>query len=143
MRQEFKNDWPRYCPFCGHLLQDPEKEEEIRSCHICRNTYLVHPFQDKQYSGHEEWYDIPGFLGIYQVSSHLRVRSLDRISASGRRLSGRLMSTYPKKNELYVALCKNGRQREYNVQTLLSKAKQEKRRLGGQNAVNELRLSVN
>ena len=131
MRQEFKNSRPRYCPFCGHLLQDQGKEE-ICSCHICGNTYLVHPFQDNQYSGQEEWYDIAGFLGIYQVSSHLRVRSLDRISASGRRLSGRLMSTYPKKNELYVALCKNGRQKEYNVQSLLSKAKQEKRRLGGQ-----------
>ena len=95
MRQEFKNDRPQYCPFCGHLLQDPEKEEEICSCHICGNTYLVHMFQSDQYSGQEEWYGHRGISGIYQVSSHLRVRSLDRISASGRRLSGRLMSTLP------------------------------------------------
>lgn len=129
-KQRFAESLARYCPFCGHLLQEPETEEEIRSCHICGNTYLIHAFPDGQYAGKEEWYDVPDFWGIYQVSSHLRVRSMDRISASGRKLNGKIMSTYQKNNELYIALCKNGQQKEHNVQSLLSKAKQEKRGCG-------------
>lgn len=36
----------------------------------------------------EQWRDIAGFEGIYQVSDHGRVRSLDRVDCRGRRLKG-------------------------------------------------------
>ena len=45
----------------------------------------------------EEWKDIKGFVGCYQVSSFGRIRSIPRISAYNRRLSGRIMT-----------LCKKG-----------------------------------
>lgn len=126
MQNKNKEKGAGYCPFCGHQLLEPGGEEAICSCYVCGNTYLIHTFPDNQYASKEDWYDIPGFLGIYQVSSHLRIRSLDRVSANGRRLTGRLMTTYPKNNEVYIALSKNCRQKEYNVQTLLTKAKQQK-----------------
>lgn len=44
-----KNSQPQYCPFCGHLLQELETEEEIRSCYICGNNYLIHSFLNSQY----------------------------------------------------------------------------------------------
>lgn len=50
----------------------------------------------------EEWKDIAGYEGIYQVSNLGRVRSLDRITPHGHKLKGRVLRTpinsrgYPK-----------------------------------------------
>ena len=41
----------------------------------------------------EEWRDVVGFEGVYQVSSLGRVRSLPRIDARGLRLKGKVLST--------------------------------------------------
>jgi len=50
---------------------------------------------------HEEWRDIPGAEGAYQVSNHGRIRGLDRTVQRGNdtlRISGRPICTPPKSN---------------------------------------------
>lgn len=42
--------------------------------------------------GNEKWLPIPGYEGAYEVSDLGRVRSLDRISAQGRPIKGRVLS---------------------------------------------------
>lgn len=41
----------------------------------------------------EEWRDVVGFEGIYQVSNQGRVRSVDRIDSAGKRQRGKLKRT--------------------------------------------------
>lgn len=38
-----------------------------------------------------EWRDVPGYGGAYQVSDHGEIRSVDRISARGHRVKGRVL----------------------------------------------------
>lgn len=40
----------------------------------------------------ETWRPMPGWAGVYEVSDHGRVRSLDRVSASGKRVAGRILT---------------------------------------------------
>lgn len=44
----------------------------------------------------EEWRDIAGYEGFYQVSSRGRVRSLDRITSDGKHLKGKLKTSSSK-----------------------------------------------
>lgn len=44
----------------------------------------------------EEWRDIVGYEGFYQVSSRGRVRSLDRITSDGKHLKGKLKTSSSK-----------------------------------------------
>lgn len=64
----------------------------------------------------EEWVDIPGYEGCYQVSSHGQVRSLPRPY----RNSTKILKLRPnKKGYLRVALCKDGKCKDYKVHRLV------------------------
>lgn len=77
----------------------------------------------------EEWRDIPGSRGRYQVSSHGRVRSTDRIvlCADGveRPWPGRILKTFPVNRAgdrmLTLALVE-GERRNYFVHDLMQRA---------------------
>jgi len=72
---------------------------------------------------HETWLPVPGYEGSYEVSDYGRVRSVDRIDASGNRRRGRAMSQsfthngYPK-----VTLTKFGKERVRKVHHLVLEA---------------------
>ena len=42
----------------------------------------------------EIWKPVVGYEGLYEVSSYGRVRSLDKISADGRRIKGKTLTHY-------------------------------------------------
>ena len=42
----------------------------------------------------EIWKPVVGYEGLYEVSSYGRVRSLDKISADGRRIKGKILTPY-------------------------------------------------
>lgn len=52
----------------------------------------------------EEWRDIRGYEGLYQVSNTGLVRSLDR-KVNGKFLRGKMLSCYSKHTYPVVALC--------------------------------------
>ena len=111
------NEKLQYCPFCGYkFLDDQDSTHNLYNCRQCGRSFLVHQFADPIADTEETWMDIPGFQGTYQISNHLRVRSLNRTSSANRRLSGKIMSTYRKGHgqEIYVALCKEGRQKLFH-----------------------------
>lgn len=61
----------------------------------------------------EEWKDIKGYEGIYQVSDLGRVRSLDRLSANRRKLKGKILKLFKKPDGyLQVGLCKDGKEKK-------------------------------
>lgn len=77
----------------------------------------------------EAWRDIAGYEGMYQVSDHGRVRSLDRIVADGkggqRRHPGKMLKASPNKSLGYpmVSLHRNGvREQEALVHRLVAAA---------------------
>lgn len=77
----------------------------------------VHPTQ-------ENWRAIPGFEGLYEVSDHGRVRSLDRERRSWgggtARIKGRLLKACTNKNGYQqVDLYKNGKRRMSYVHSLV------------------------
>ncbi len=71
----------------------------------------------------EQWRDLPGYLGIYQVSSHGRVRSLPRtiIRSNGapQFIRGRIMKTPLSLGYPVVNLSNNGPQRVVPVHRLI------------------------
>ena len=46
----------------------------------------------------EEWRDIEGYEGLYQVSNLGKVKSLDRVDCRGRKLKGKIMKQKLTKN---------------------------------------------
>ena len=80
----------------------------------------------------EEWRAIPGYEGLYEVSSEGRVRSLDRVISCtrsdsagpfGRDLQGReLKQSTDRTGRLSVNLSRNGRARKRRVHTLVAEA---------------------
>lgn len=109
MQEERKG---RYCPYCGYDSLIIHRDES-QDCPKCRTHFVVHRLQQACYAGEEKWYDIPGFVGTYQVSTYYRVR---RICADG---GFRTMSVYQKNRELYTSLRKKDWSKEYNVKNLL------------------------
>lgn len=68
----------------------------------------------------EEWRDIPGYEGLYQVSNTGRVKSLLRLDAKGRRIKGKMMMLRPShKGYLKVPLTKGGKQKNKFVHNLV------------------------
>lgn len=113
-----------FCPFCGYRNLFIHDDASVY-CPKCGSGFRVkagHPEPD--YSD-ETWFDLPGFQGRYQVSSHLRIRSVDRTKEDNRRSSVKLIAVYPKNNELYATLWRDGGHREYNVASLLADAKRQ------------------
>lgn len=75
----------------------------------------------------EEWKDIPGYEGMYQVSSFGKVKSLDRDIAMHppqcrRNIKGKIMKLYTKDGYKRVCIAKNGKQRKYWVHRLVAMA---------------------
>ena len=57
----------------------------------------------------EQWVTVPGFEGLYEASTHGRVRSLDRVDFGGRHIRGRVLKPgVLKSGRLQVSLCKDG-----------------------------------
>ena len=71
----------------------------------------------------EEWRDVKGFEGIYQVSSEGRVRSLDRIDNSGHFRKGFIKSLTKKKTGyLVTALYNDNKYTHIGVHRLVAQA---------------------
>lgn len=74
----------------------------------------------------EEWRDIEGYEGIYQISNLGRVRSLSRIVARNRggpkKQAGQILSITVRKGPyLGVTLSKNGRKKNFTIHRLLAR----------------------
>lgn len=71
----------------------------------------------------EEWRDIVGYEGYYQVSSLGRVRSLDRLNSRGVPLIGNIMKSNSN-NKWYkvVILNKNSNKKTFKIHRLVAKA---------------------
>lgn len=71
----------------------------------------------------EEWRDIEGYEGLYQVSSLGRIKSLDRYDSRGNHIKGKLLSpSITKKGYLRVGLWKNGEGKLYQIHRLVAEA---------------------
>jgi hypothetical protein len=69
----------------------------------------------------EEWRDIPGYRGSYQVSDCGRVRSLDRVIACGRKWKGRILRQVPNQGGyLQVFLSRDSKPRNFAVHRLVA-----------------------
>ena len=69
----------------------------------------------------EEWRDIKGFEGIYQVSNEGRVRSLDHVTA-GRHWKGKVLSAAVKAGYPSVRLSNGAEKRSCRVHRLVAEA---------------------
>ena len=77
----------------------------------------------------EEWRDIEGYEGLYQVSNTGRVKSLDRIAIMSRygkeierRIKGRLLKAWIAQDYFHVTLCKRGKIKAPFVHKLVAAA---------------------
>ena len=74
----------------------------------------------------EEWRDIPGYEGIYQVSNRGRVKSLERTSWNGFlhcKIGGRILKNSLMRNGYYrVTLSKDSGQQQFYIHRLVAEA---------------------
>lgn len=69
----------------------------------------------------ELWRPVPGWSGYYEVSTHGRVRSLDRIDAIGRAVSGRMMRPNRRRSGYWsLALQADGRRESWLLHRLVA-----------------------
>ena len=68
----------------------------------------------------EVWKPICGYEGIYEVSNHGNIRSLDRIDFAGRHLKGKLFSTKAKGNYITCVLTKYGEHQTFRIHQLVA-----------------------
>ncbi len=73
----------------------------------------------KGYISGEVWRPIPDYEGIYIISNIGRVKSLDRLSANGHRLKGRLLKPSNPTNKWAHTLCKDGGQKQIGINRLV------------------------
>jgi hypothetical protein len=69
----------------------------------------------------EEWKDIEGYEGFYQVSNLGRIRSLDRISG-GKRYSGKILSGRGNGKYVVDVLCKDGKRQTVRRHRIVAEA---------------------
>lgn len=68
----------------------------------------------------EEWKDIKGYEGLYQISNYGRVKSLDKWVSYGHHYLGKILRcAYDKDGYIKVSLCKNGKQTNCRVHQLV------------------------
>lgn len=67
----------------------------------------------------ELWRDIKEYEGLYQVSSHGRVRSLDRIDRRGQHRSSIILLSRINRGYHRIKLCKNGIEKHFQVHRLV------------------------
>ena len=71
----------------------------------------------------EIWKDIKGYEGQYQVSNIGRVKSVDRLDASGHHRKEKILRPTLDKDSYYkYGLCKNGKMKTFHTHTLVAKA---------------------
>lgn len=71
----------------------------------------------------EQWADVDGYVGIYQISSHGRVRSLDRIDSDGNTRRGKILNPgATQKGYLKVSLWAAGSREERYVHRMVAEA---------------------
>jgi len=71
----------------------------------------------------EEWKDVRGYEGIYKVSSHGRVKSLQRVGYGGRIIDERIMKLNPDSDGyLILGLHKNGKTETKKVHRLVAES---------------------
>jgi hypothetical protein len=63
----------------------------------------------------ERWLPIAGYEGLYEISDHGRIRSLDRVMRDGRRHKGKLLKTTMAGDRLNVSLSRDGVKRTLHV----------------------------
>ena len=69
----------------------------------------------------EEWKDIKGYEGIYQVSNLGRIKSLERIDNSNHKVKGKILKIIPENRGYSVVnLCKDGKCKTYKVHRLVA-----------------------
>jgi predicted XRE-type DNA-binding protein len=75
------------------------------------------------YQDQEVWKSIEDYEGLYEVSSHGRVRSLDRLDGRGHRRKGKMLKLFPNRGGYYkVELVKNGKHATRAVHRLVARA---------------------
>ncbi len=71
----------------------------------------------------ENWRDVPGYEGLYQVSNLGRVKSLERKSSCGRQLNELILKLIPDSYGYYrCSLYLKGKQKKINVHILVAMA---------------------
>lgn len=72
----------------------------------------------------EEWRDIIGYVGYYQVSNLGRVRGLNRsvkhYFGGPKKVKQKIMRTYKNKGYINVALNKDGKQKHFSIHRLIA-----------------------
>lgn len=70
----------------------------------------------------EEWKDINGYEGIYQISSYGRVKSIDRVLSNGKKCKSKFLYIHKINGYPTVSLCKDYKQRNYKIHRLVAQA---------------------
>lgn len=69
----------------------------------------------------EFWKDIDGYEGLYQISSHGRVKSVNRITSNGRNIKERILKfEIDKGGYLRLNLSKNGKREKFKAHRLVA-----------------------
>lgn len=73
----------------------------------------------------EQWMDIPGYVGLYQISNFARIRSRTRVVVNGsftRQMQAKIISQHRRREDtpLVVNLCKNANKRLVPVHDLFA-----------------------
>ena len=69
----------------------------------------------------EKWLSIKGYEGLYEVSDHARVRSLDRVDSAGRNLKGKILKFgFDGNGYKRFTLSKNGKLNKLRVHRLMA-----------------------
>lgn len=73
----------------------------------------------------EYWKPIPGYEGLYEISSYGRVKSLARRTNNQYGKTDHILSpgwTHNKQSYLFISLCKDGKRKNYLVHRLVAEA---------------------